>query len=147
MRKAMRQVGFRVVLFPFRKLTFFFRLFDCGIHKCEKTCHPPSTSPPPCPRSPSLVTYCPCGKKSLNEIEGGARTTCSDPISTCGNTCMKPLEGCDHVCSVTCQCYSFFHDYHSLIRYDRPYRSLSSLFDTYRCSMPMWSNNTLDILP
>ncbi|KAL5514440.1 hypothetical protein ACEPAG_2528 [Sanghuangporus baumii] len=47
------------------------RLFGCGIHKCEKPCHPPSTSPPPCPRSPSLVSHCPCGKKPLHEIEGG----------------------------------------------------------------------------
>ncbi|OCB86474.1 hypothetical protein A7U60_g6367 [Sanghuangporus baumii] len=75
-------------------------LFDCGIHMCEKPCHPPSTSPPPCPRSPSLVSHCPCGKKPLFELEGGTREKCTDPIATCGNMCMKRLEGCDHACSV-----------------------------------------------
>ncbi|KAL5521524.1 FAP1 [Sanghuangporus sanghuang] len=78
------------------------RLFDCGIHTCEKPCHPPSTSPPPCPRSPSLVSHCPCGKKPLFELEGGTREKCTDPIATCGNMCMKRLEGCDHACSVPC---------------------------------------------
>ncbi|KAL5476707.1 FAP1 [Sanghuangporus weigelae] len=78
------------------------RLFGCGIHKCEKPCHPPSTSPPPCPRSPSLVSHCPCGKKPLHELEGGMREKCTDPIATCGNMCMKRLEGCDHACSVPC---------------------------------------------
>ncbi|KAI5119077.1 hypothetical protein M0805_005495 [Coniferiporia weirii] len=78
------------------------RFFDCGIHKCEKACHPPSADPPPCPRSLNLVTHCPCGKKSLRDISGGIREKCTDPIATCGNLCMKKLEGCEHVCSVPC---------------------------------------------
>ncbi|KAL5498772.1 FAP1 [Sanghuangporus vaninii] len=78
------------------------RPFDCRIHMCEKPCHPPSTSPPPCSRSPSLVSHCPCGKKPLYELEGGVREKCTDPIVTCGNMCMKKLEGCNHACSVPC---------------------------------------------
>jgi len=87
-----------------------FRLFDCNIHHCSKSCHPPSRSPPPCPRSPSLVTHCPCGKHSLSPSSASAfsspnfysRTTCLDPIPTCTSICMKPLTGCNHVCSTRC---------------------------------------------
>ncbi|EJD05624.1 uncharacterized protein FOMMEDRAFT_165999 [Fomitiporia mediterranea MF3/22] len=78
------------------------RPFDCGVHKCVRPCHPPSTSAPQCPRAPSLVTHCPCGKRLLEELEGGLRMKCSDSIATCGNTCMKKLDGCKHVCSAPC---------------------------------------------
>ncbi|KAH8115899.1 hypothetical protein DFH11DRAFT_1582760 [Phellopilus nigrolimitatus] len=78
------------------------RPFECGIHKCEKPCHPPTSTPPPCPRSPSLITHCPCGKKLLGNLEGGVRERCTDPIMTCGSLCMKQLDGCEHVCSVPC---------------------------------------------
>lgn len=86
------------------------RLFDCGIHHCKKPCHPPSVTPAPCPRSPSLVTHCPCGKHALVSESASyfpsgtvlTRTSCSNPVPTCESTCMKPLEGCEHVCSAKC---------------------------------------------
>ncbi|KAI0635276.1 hypothetical protein C8Q77DRAFT_1054207 [Trametes polyzona] len=86
------------------------RPFDCGIHRCSKPCHPPSPTPIPCPRSPSVVTHCPCGKHVLAPESAPffppgtllTRTTCTDPVPTCQSTCMKPLEGCEHVCSARC---------------------------------------------
>ncbi|EKM74393.1 hypothetical protein AGABI1DRAFT_133318 [Agaricus bisporus var. burnettii JB137-S8] len=41
------------------------RLFDCGIHKCTKSCHPPPHKPALCPRSPTNVTHCPCGNSTI----------------------------------------------------------------------------------
>ncbi|KAI0674405.1 hypothetical protein C8Q78DRAFT_966649 [Trametes maxima] len=86
------------------------RPFDCGIHRCAKPCHPPSPTPVPCPRSPSAVTHCPCGKHPLTQDSAPffphgtrlVRAACTDPIPTCESTCMKPLEGCEHVCSSRC---------------------------------------------
>ena len=31
-----------------------------------------------------------------------ARTSCTDPIPTCGRVCSKPLNGCDHFCQQSC---------------------------------------------
>jgi transcriptional repressor NF-X1 len=86
------------------------RLFDCGKHHCSKPCHPPSLFPPHCPRSPSQVTHCPCGKypldpSSAESFSPGAnlfRVSCSEPIPTCTSTCMRSLKGCSHVCSFPC---------------------------------------------
>ncbi|KAI0827026.1 hypothetical protein BC628DRAFT_1319106 [Trametes gibbosa] len=86
------------------------RSFDCGIHRCSKSCHPPSPIPVSCPRSPSVVTHCPCGKHALTPNSAPffpsgtllTRTSCTDPVPTCASTCMKPLEGCEHVCSSPC---------------------------------------------
>ncbi|KAI8986770.1 hypothetical protein BD414DRAFT_42500 [Trametes punicea] len=86
------------------------RPFDCGVHRCSRPCHPPSPTPVLCPRSPSVVKHCPCGKHALTPDEApffppGTRLTraaCTDPIPTCDSTCMKPLEGCEHVCSARC---------------------------------------------
>jgi hypothetical protein len=91
--------------------TLYFRPFDCGIHKCSKSCHPPSFKAPECPYSPSVVTYCPCGKHSLSDAAATSyfghntkliRTACTDPIPTCLSQCEKPLEGCSHTCSSPC---------------------------------------------
>ncbi|KAJ3552619.1 hypothetical protein NM688_g4054 [Phlebia brevispora] len=86
------------------------RVFQCGIHHCEKRCHPPSSKPALCPRSPSLVTHCPCGKHTLEPSSAPyfpkdavlIRTSCSDPIPRCNSTCLKPLEGCSHFCAMKC---------------------------------------------
>ncbi|CAL1709094.1 unnamed protein product [Somion occarium] len=86
------------------------RAFDCGIHHCQKPCHPQDPSPSTCPRSPSLVTHCPCGKHELSPSTAEffppaselIRTTCTDPVPTCESTCMKPLDGCEHACSAKC---------------------------------------------
>lgn len=87
-----------------------YRPFDCGKHYCSKPCHLPSLTPPPCPRSSSLVTHCPCGKHLLDISSAASfppntllsRTSCSDPIPSCTSICMRPLEGCTHVCSTKC---------------------------------------------
>jgi transcriptional repressor NF-X1 len=87
------------------------RPFVCGIHKCSKSCHPPSLITPECPYSPSVVTHCPCGKYSLSDPAapshfGGntklLRTACTDPIPTCLSLCERPLEGCTHSCRASC---------------------------------------------
>ncbi|KAI0711152.1 hypothetical protein C8T65DRAFT_776732 [Cerioporus squamosus] len=75
------------------------RPFDCGIHHCKKSCHPPSVTSPPCPNSPSLVTHCPCGKHPL--VPDSAPFFPPGTLLT-RSTCMKPLEGCEHVCSAKC---------------------------------------------
>ena len=94
-----------------RFVTYYFRLFDCGIHKCSKSCHPPSFKAPECPYSPRVVTHCPCGKHSLSDATTTShfgngtkliRTACTDPIPTCLSLCEKPLEGCTHFCNVSC---------------------------------------------
>lgn len=85
------------------------RSFDRGVHFCTKSCHLPSPTPPPCPRSPSLNTHCPCGKHAFaadtSAFRPGAQLflmNYSDPIPTCTSTCMKPLANCTHVCSAKC---------------------------------------------
>jgi transcriptional repressor NF-X1 len=86
------------------------RPFDCGNHHCSKSCHPPSRTPPPCPRSPSVLTHCPCGKhlispNSSSYFPPGAflvRGSCSAPVPTCTSICGKTLEGCDHPCGERC---------------------------------------------
>lgn len=89
------------------------RPYDCGIHMCTKSCHPPSLRAPPCPRSTSSVTHCPCGKHLLTDLVNGHRDKCTDPISTCGSICMKPLGVCQHVCAVKCTFSSISIEYAS----------------------------------
>ena len=86
------------------------RFFDCRKHQCEKSCHPPSSKPAPCPRSPSKITRCPCGMCSIapTPSENGsqytfpARRDCSDPVPTCDSVCPKTHPGCEHPCTSTC---------------------------------------------
>lgn len=88
----------------------FFRKFDCGVHKCQKRCHPPSCHPAPCPQSPAKVTHCPCGKSSiapslnsdLANYTFPARASCTSPIPTCNNICDKLHTQCGHPCKTLC---------------------------------------------
>ena len=88
----------------------YLRPFDCGKHKCEKPCHPPSSKPATCPRSPSKITHCPCGKCSIaptkiaekSQYTFPARLDCSDPIPTCTSVCSKPHPACGHPCMSKC---------------------------------------------
>lgn len=73
------------------------RKFACGLHSCTKSCHPPSPSPPICPRDPSVVKTCPCGAESR-----ASRTSCAEPIELCGRVCGKPYPSCDHTCTQRC---------------------------------------------
>ncbi|EPX73592.1 shuttle craft like transcriptional regulator [Schizosaccharomyces octosporus yFS286] len=76
--------------------------FDCGIHRCSKVCHPRSKIHEQCPFSPSIVTKCFCGKKSISDLlNGRERDSCEAPIPTCGNVCLKQLP-CGHQCKQNC---------------------------------------------
>jgi len=84
------------------------RTLDCGNHQCTLQCHPGDC--PDCPLTPEAVTTCPCGKTSLEKIyeRDGAerRTSCQDPVPTCGMTCGRLLE-CGppsnrHTCQAPC---------------------------------------------
>jgi len=86
------------------------RSFDCGKHQCEKSCHPPSSKPAICPRSPSKVDHCPCGRNTIAPTPSSdalqytfpARLDCSDPIPTCDSVCSKPHLACLHQCAAKC---------------------------------------------
>ncbi|KAF2157734.1 hypothetical protein K461DRAFT_284239 [Myriangium duriaei CBS 260.36] len=77
------------------------RLFDCGKHQCEKRCHAQDADSAHCPRSPDVVSHCPCGKTPLTEFSGTLRTSCSDTIPNCDKKCSKPLS-CGHACELSC---------------------------------------------
>ncbi|KAF8157144.1 hypothetical protein B0H34DRAFT_712422 [Crassisporium funariophilum] len=86
------------------------RVFDCGIHKCEKSCHPPSSTPATCPWSPSKISHCPCGRSTIAPSSSAsqshytfpARLNCSSPIPTCDSTCSRPHPACSHPCKAKC---------------------------------------------
>lgn len=87
----------------------FIRSFDCGSHKCEKSCHPPSHQPAPCPRSPHNITHCPCGKRRISSSTSDTdptafspRSHCTSPIPTCSSPCDKLQPSCGHPCTTTC---------------------------------------------
>ncbi|KAF8327167.1 uncharacterized protein EI90DRAFT_3225407 [Cantharellus anzutake] len=73
-------------------------LFSCGVHMCQKPCHPHPLSELSCPSDPSVVKTCPCGKTPLS----ASRSSCTDSIPTCGSTCRKELQTCSHPCLVPC---------------------------------------------
>lgn len=77
------------------------RPYDCGKHNCDQICHPQEEAVPHCPRSPNVVTHCPCGKTRLEEISNSPRSSCSDPIPSCHKPCLKLLE-CGHSCKEVC---------------------------------------------
>jgi transcriptional repressor NF-X1 len=77
------------------------RPFDCGQHRCEKSCHPQDGSDTHCPRSPDVVTRCPCGKTKLSELSKLPRKSCTDPIPNCKQSCGKGL-ACGHSCEQIC---------------------------------------------
>ncbi|KAJ5682161.1 hypothetical protein N7462_005326 [Penicillium macrosclerotiorum] len=78
------------------------RPFDCGEHTCQKVCHAQESFPAHCPRSPDVVSRCPCGKTSLTSIRGFTpRTSCKDPIQNCSEPCGKMLD-CGHSCDKIC---------------------------------------------
>lgn len=77
------------------------RSFDCGKHLCEKFCHQQDAEAPHCPRSPDVVTRCPCGKTPLSHMPGAARTSCEDPIPNCDKPCGQTL-ACGHRCQQHC---------------------------------------------
>ncbi|ORY30230.1 hypothetical protein BCR39DRAFT_530107 [Naematelia encephala] len=77
------------------------RMFDCGIHPCEETCHSHPIFPVPCPNSPSVITTCPCGSTPLSALPGYPRPDCLAPIPTCSEPCPK-VRPCGHTCPRKC---------------------------------------------
>ncbi|CDK29442.1 unnamed protein product [Kuraishia capsulata CBS 1993] len=75
--------------------------FDCGNHVCVQNCHPYTAKSHMCPLGPDAVTYCACGKKKLSDLLEHPRTSCLDPIPTCGEVCGKKLP-CGHACIDFC---------------------------------------------
>jgi transcriptional repressor NF-X1 len=83
------------------------REFDCGKHRCEQPCHSQDQQIPHCPRAPDVVSHCPCGKTSLEDILSQPRTSCEDEIPICSKPCSKDLP-CGHICKRICHsgdCY------------------------------------------
>lgn len=77
------------------------RPFDCGLHYCQQPCHGQKKSVSHCPKSPDVVTRCPCGKTGLAEITPTVRTSCEDSIPACSKPCGKSLV-CGHLCMRIC---------------------------------------------
>ncbi|TPX08900.1 uncharacterized protein E0L32_009604 [Thyridium curvatum] len=77
------------------------RKFDCGVHECQKKCHPQDEKAAHCTFSPDIVSHCPCGKTALTEILETPRQSCRDPIPHCSKTCEKVLP-CGHRCQNAC---------------------------------------------
>ncbi|KJZ73665.1 hypothetical protein HIM_06998 [Hirsutella minnesotensis 3608] len=77
------------------------RLFDCGTHKCSKTCHAKDEHSPHCPFAPDIVSHCPCGKTALDDLLDRPRDSCEDAIPRCDKPCEKRLP-CGHKCIAKC---------------------------------------------
>ncbi|OLN88510.1 FKBP12-associated protein 1-like protein [Colletotrichum chlorophyti] len=77
------------------------RKYDCGLHACEKTCHPQDELSAHCPSSPNVVLTCPCGKTPLDDLLDRPRQSCEDDIPHCKEVCGKALS-CGHQCNDTC---------------------------------------------
>lgn len=77
------------------------RTFDCGVHRCQISCHPQEEISAHCPFSPDVVTHCPCGKTPLKELMEQPRQTCEDHVPHCERICEKKLE-CGHLCQSLC---------------------------------------------
>ena len=77
------------------------RLFDCGTHRCSKTCHAQDEQSAHCPYSPDLISSCPCGKTELDKLLNSPRQSCQDPIPHCDEPCLKVLP-CGHECQAKC---------------------------------------------
>ncbi|KAG9065238.1 FKBP12-associated protein [Linnemannia hyalina] len=74
----------------------------CGHHECTKPCHPQDSELGECSARPEVVKTCPCGSKPIETaMKGKIRTSCLDPIPSCGGVCKKPLN-CGHRCMQKC---------------------------------------------
>eukprot|EP00397_Hematodinium_sp_SG-2012_P005542 GEMP01005562.1.p1 GENE.GEMP01005562.1~~GEMP01005562.1.p1 ORF type:complete len:1105 (+),score=189.55 GEMP01005562.1:176-3490(+) len=72
------------------------RLLSCGVHTCQRTCHPGECGE--CPWTPALWgSKCACGATpSLKE-----RKSCNDPLEVCSNQCGNAAS-CGHKCQRSC---------------------------------------------
>jgi transcriptional repressor NF-X1 len=76
------------------------RKFDCGEHECQQECHAQDLEAAHCPRSPDVITHCPCGKTPLVRLDC-RRERCTDPIKSCQEICATTLS-CGHACQRIC---------------------------------------------
>ncbi|ESL09241.1 nuclear transcription factor [Trypanosoma rangeli SC58] len=72
---------------------------DCGNHTCQFKCHKGPCQP--CLRTPERQKLCPCGKVRISQLLDLPRTSCLDPLPSCGLVCGAPLP-CNHTCSFVC---------------------------------------------
>ncbi|KAF8957390.1 hypothetical protein BDZ97DRAFT_1906818 [Flammula alnicola] len=75
------------------------RPFDCGKHRCQKSCHPPSSTPATCPRSPCGATT-----KSLScyEVHSSSAAGLPEKEILCDKQC-QALRACGrHQCRRLC---------------------------------------------
>nr|CCC47334.1 putative nuclear transcription factor [Trypanosoma vivax Y486] len=75
------------------------KMLDCGKHTCNLKCHEGPCQP--CLRTPERQVFCPCRKSRLKHSERSQRTSCLDPIPSCGLKCEAPLP-CGHPCAIEC---------------------------------------------
>lgn len=81
--------------------------YKCGNHKCQKICHLGDCGN--CPFSPEMITYCSCGKTKITDIANyKPRTSCTDPVPTCGKICDK-IFPCGNENDKPHRCKSFCH--------------------------------------
>jgi len=84
------------------------KTLNCTKHSCIEECHPGLCKP--CKMSPEAVLSCPCGQTAIAEVclkkKLRMRTSCTDPIPTCGKACKKILPcgeaGDNHTCHQEC---------------------------------------------
>ncbi|KAI0216733.1 FKBP12-associated protein [Massospora cicadina] len=74
---------------------------DCHVHRCSQVCHPLEEEISRCPRSPAVLSTCPCGKALLSDLCPEPRKTCEDEVPFCSKPCLKPLP-CVHPCQSPC---------------------------------------------
>lgn len=66
------------------------KILDCGKHRCAQRCHPgPGCSS--CKLLSANIKTCPCGSTSIKSSILNARSSCTDPLPTCGNKCNRNL--------------------------------------------------------
>ncbi|KAI8967924.1 hypothetical protein BDF20DRAFT_917174 [Mycotypha africana] len=76
--------------------------YVCGLHHCQKSCHPCLANSQVCPFDPTVISTCPCGKYSISELlNGKSREKCTDIIPTCESICDK-IRPCGHRCEAKC---------------------------------------------
>eukprot|EP00697_Spironema_sp_BW2_P005285 gnl/Spiro4/17350_TR9241_c1_g1_i1.p1 gnl/Spiro4/17350_TR9241_c1_g1~~gnl/Spiro4/17350_TR9241_c1_g1_i1.p1 ORF type:complete len:780 (+),score=66.23 gnl/Spiro4/17350_TR9241_c1_g1_i1:338-2341(+) len=86
------------------------RALGCGNHTCEQLCH--SGPCAPCVADPASKLSCCCGKRTLSALGLPPRTSCLDPIPSCGSICGARLLCGRHFCDKVCHsgaCAPCFH--------------------------------------
>jgi hypothetical protein len=110
-----------------------------------QACHPHSFSDSECPRSPNKVRTCPCGKKTLEDLDI-IRTSCKDPLPCCESRCEKPLMDCDHLCAALCKFIDSLSSPNLSLMLFRSSRSLLPLPGGDFSSVSMWRDNSTNSL-